>query len=76
MGHTAEFVAQMYNISREEMDAVALRSHNNAEQATKNGDFKEEIVSIEIPQKRGKPPVVFDKDEHFMPGLTMDKLAP
>ncbi len=75
MGHTAEFVAQMYNISREEMDEVALRSHNNAERATKEGDFKEEIVPMEVPQKKGKPPIVFDKDEHFRPGLTMDDLA-
>src|SRR5512136_3456003 len=75
MGHTAELIAQMYNISREDMDAVALRSHNNAERATKEGDFKEEIVPIEIPQKKGKPPVIFDKDEHFMPGLTMDDLG-
>ena len=75
MGHTAEFVAQMYNISREEMDEVALRSHNNAERATKEGDFREEIVPVEIPQKRGKPPVIFDKDEHFIPNLTMEKLA-
>jgi acetyl-CoA C-acetyltransferase len=75
MGATAEFVAQYYNISREEMDEVALRSHNNAERATKGGDFKEEIVPIEIPQKKGKPPIIFDKDEHFRPGLTMDQLA-
>jgi len=39
MGHTAEFIAQMYGISREEMDEVALRSHNNVERATKEGDF-------------------------------------
>jgi acetyl-CoA C-acetyltransferase len=75
MGVTAEFVAQSHNISREEMDEVALRSHNNAERATKEGDFKEEIVPVEIPQKKGKPPVIFDKDEHFRPGLTMDQLA-
>ncbi len=75
MGHTAELIAQIYNISRQEMDEVALRSHNNAERATVNGDFKEEIVPIEIPQKKGKPPIVFDKDEHFIPGLTMEKLA-
>jgi len=75
MGHTAELVAQMYNITRQEMDEVALRSHNNAERATVNGDFKEEMVPIEIPQKKGKPPLIFDKDEHFMAGLTMDKLA-
>jgi len=75
MGQTAEVIAQKYNISREEMDIVALRSHNNVERATKEGDFREEIVPIEIPQKKGKPPVIFDKDEHFIPGLTMDKLA-
>ena len=75
MGHTAEFVAQLHNISREEMDKVALRSHNNTERATLQGEFKEEIVPIEIPQKKGKPPLIFDKDEHFRPGLTMDDLA-
>ncbi|HDP26131.1 MAG TPA: acetyl-CoA C-acyltransferase [Deltaproteobacteria bacterium] len=74
MGHTAEFIAALYNVSREEMDEVALRSHNNTERATINGDFAEEIVPIEIPQKKGKPPIVFDKDEHFRPGLTMDDL--
>jgi acetyl-CoA C-acetyltransferase len=75
MGHTAELIAQIHNLTREELDEVALRSHNNAERATKEGDFREEIVPIEVPQKRGKPPIVFDKDEHFVPGLTMEKLA-
>ncbi len=75
MGHTAELIAQIYNISRQEMDEVALRSHNGAERATLNGDFKEEIVPIEIPQKKGKPPLIFDKDEHFIPGLTMEKIS-
>ena len=75
MGHTAEFVAQLHNISREEMDEIALRSHNNVERATVEGDFKEEIVPIEVPQKKGKPPIIFDKDEHFRPGLTLDQLA-
>ena len=74
MGHTAEFIAQMHNISREEMDEVALRSHNNVERATKEGDFREEIVPIELPQKKGKPPLAFDKDEHFRPALTMEEL--
>ena len=75
MGVTAELIAQMYDLSREEIDAVALRSHNNAERATRDGDFREEIIPVEIPQKRGKPPVVFEKDEHFRPGLTMADLA-
>ncbi len=74
MGHTAEFIAQLHNISREEMDEVALRSHNFAERATLEGDFKDEIVPVEVPQRKGKPPVIFDKDEHFRPNLTMEDL--
>jgi acetyl-CoA C-acetyltransferase len=73
MGATAEFVAQHLNIRREEMDAVALRSHNNVERATKNGDFRDEIVPVKIPQRKGDP-IVFDKDEHFRPGITLDQL--
>jgi len=73
MGATAEFVAQHLNISREEMDLVALRSHNNVERATKNGDFRDEIVPVKIPQRKGDP-IVFDKDEHFRPGITLDQL--
>jgi acetyl-CoA C-acetyltransferase len=73
MGHTAEFVAQHLDISREEMDAVALRSHNNAERATSDGSFKDEIVSMELPQRKGDP-LIFDKDEHFRPAMTMEKL--
>jgi acetyl-CoA C-acetyltransferase len=74
MGATAEFVAQHLNISREEMDIVALRSHNNVERATKNGDFRDEIVPVKIPQRKGDP-IVFDKDEHFRPGITLEQLA-
>ena len=73
MGHTAEFVAQHLNISREEMDEVALRSHNFAERATRDGSFAEEIVPVEVPRRK-KDPLVFDKDEHFRPGLTLDQL--
>ena len=75
MGVTAEFIAEIYKISREEMDEVALRSHNNTERATLQGDFKEEIVRVEIPQRKGKPPIIFDKDEHFRPKLTMEELT-
>jgi acetyl-CoA C-acetyltransferase len=75
MGVTAELIAQMYALSREEIDSVALRSHNNVERATREGDFREEIVPVDIPQKRGKPPIIFEKDEHFRPGLTMADLA-
>lgn len=74
MGHTAELVAEMYGISRAEMDEVALRSHRNVERASDEGDFRDEIVPVEVPQRKGKPPIVFARDEHFRPGLTMADL--
>lgn len=74
MGHTAEFVALKHGITREEQDEVALRSHNNVERATQDGSFADEIVPIHVPQRKGDP-IVFDKDEHFRPGLTMEALA-
>jgi acetyl-CoA C-acetyltransferase len=73
MGHTAEFLAQHYAISREEMDEVALRSQNNAERANNDGSFKAEIVPMTLPAKK-KEPVIFDRDEHFRPGLTLADL--
>jgi acetyl-CoA C-acetyltransferase len=73
MGHTAEFVAQYLDISREEMDELALRSHNGAERATRDGSFQEEIVPVEVPRRK-KDPIIFDKDEHFRPGLTLEQL--
>jgi acetyl-CoA C-acetyltransferase len=73
MGHTAEFIAQHLNLSREEMDEVALRSHNNVERATDDGSFKAEIIPMQIPQRK-KAPLIFDKDEHFRPGLTLADL--
>mgnify|MGYP002638762216 FL=1 len=73
MGHTTEFIAQHMDISRKDMDEVALRSHNEAERATHDGSFKDEIVQVSVPQKR-KDPIIFDKDEHFRPGITMEQL--
>jgi len=73
MGMTAENIAEKYGISREEQDEVALRSHNNAERATNEGRFKDEIIPVKI--KKKKEEVIFDKDEHFRPGLTMEQLA-
>lgn len=70
MGHTAEFVAQHLGIERKEMDEVAVRSNNRAERATKEGDFVEEIVPVEIKQRK-KPSIMFEKDEHFKAGLTV-----
>jgi acetyl-CoA C-acetyltransferase len=74
MGETAEFLNEKHGFTREEQDTIALRSHNNAERATKDGDFAEEIVPIEVKGRKGKVSVV-DKDEHFRPGLTMKDLA-
>ncbi|MGQ9484766.1 MAG: acetyl-CoA C-acetyltransferase [Desulfosoma sp.] len=78
MGITAENVAVKYGISREEQDRFALASQTKAEAAIKAGRFKEEIVPVEIPQRKG-PPVVFDTDEHPRFGTTLEalsKLAP
>jgi len=74
MGMTAENLAEKYGISREEQDEVAVRSHNNAEAAIKEGKFKEEIMPVELPQKKGDP-VIFDTDEHLRYGLTMDQIS-
>ncbi len=74
MGQTAENLAKKYNISREEQDEIALRSHNNAEAAISSGKFAQEIVPIKVPQRKGEPKVV-DTDEHVRFGLKMDDLA-
>ncbi|RTZ98261.1 MAG: acetyl-CoA C-acyltransferase [Deltaproteobacteria bacterium] len=74
MGQTAENVAEKYQISREDQDTVALRSHHNAEAAIDRGRFKEEIIPVTIPGP-GKNPVIFDTDEHVRRGLTMDELS-
>ncbi len=74
MGLTAENLAEKYSISRQEQDEVAMRSHNNAEAATVSGRFADEIIPVEIPKKKGDP-IIFDKDEHYRPGMTMEQLA-
>lgn len=63
MGCTAENIARKYSISRAEQDEFALQSHTKALSATANGTFKEEIVPIEIPQRKGET-IIFDTDEH------------
>ncbi|MBF0531284.1 MAG: acetyl-CoA C-acetyltransferase [Deltaproteobacteria bacterium] len=74
MGMTAENLAEKYGISREEQDTVALRSHNNAQAAIEAGRFKEEIVPVQIPQKKGDPKI-FDTDEHVRFNLAMGDLS-
>lgn len=74
MGITAENIAAQWNISREEQDEFAAKSQNKAEVAQNAGRFDEEIVKIEIPQRKGEP-VIFDKDEFIKPGMTVEKLS-
>ena len=74
MGITAENVAEQWGITREEQDAFAVRSQNLAEAAIKAGKFKEEIVPVEIPQKKGDP-VIFDTDEYPKFGASIEKMA-
>lgn len=71
---TAENVAQKYEISREEQDQYALRSHQRAIAAQEADKFKEEIVSVEVPQRRGDP-VIFDTDEGPRADTSMAQLA-
>ncbi len=63
MGLTAENLAEKYQISREEQDAFALQSQERAFDAIEKGRFKDEIVPVEVSQRKG-PPTVFDTDEH------------
>lgn len=74
MGETAENVAELLNISREDQDKFALWSQQKAAKAEANGRFKKEIFPLQIPQKKGEP-VVFDTDEFMKPDTTLDKLS-
>jgi acetyl-CoA C-acetyltransferase len=73
MGTTAENVAKKYEISRTEQDEFALNSQLKAEAAQKAGKFKDEILPLEIVQKKGS--IVFDTDEYVKPGSTIEGLA-
>ncbi|MDG6228999.1 MAG: acetyl-CoA C-acetyltransferase [Candidatus Thermoplasmatota archaeon] len=74
MGNTGEIVAERNNITREQCDEFAAHSHQKAEKATENGWFKDEIIPIEIPQKK-KDPMIFDKDEGIRYGTTTESMA-
>ena len=74
MGVTAENVAEKFGVSREQQDALACASQNKAEAAQKAGKFRDEIVPVEIPQRKGDP-VVFDQDEFPRHGATVESLA-
>ena len=74
MGITAENIATTFNVSRDEQDAYAAESQRRAEAAIKAGAFKEEIVPVQIPQRKGEP-IAFDTDEYPRAGTTVEKLA-
>jgi acetyl-CoA C-acetyltransferase len=74
MGVTAENVAEKFGVSRQEQDAFAFQSQQKAGKAIQSGRFKEEIVPVIIPQRKGDP-VVFATDEHPRPNTTKEALA-
>jgi len=73
-GLTAENVAKKYNVTREEQDAFALESHRRAVEAVKAGKFKDEIIPVEIKDRKGNVAKIFDTDEGPREGLTIEKL--
>ncbi len=74
MGITAENIVEKWNLTREEQDQFAATSQQRAEKAIKEGRFKDEIVPVEIPQRKGDP-LIFDTDEYPRSGATAEALA-
>jgi acetyl-CoA C-acetyltransferase len=74
MGCTGELVAERFNVSRQEQDEYALRSHQKASAAIRSGKFKDEIVPVEIAQKKG-PAIIFDTDEPVREDTSIESLA-
>ena len=74
MGNTAENLADLYNISREDQDKFAYWSQQKAAQAQANGRLAQEIVAVEIPRRK-QDPLIFDQDEFIKPKTTLEVLA-
>ena len=74
MGITAENVAEKWGLTREQLDEFSVKSQHKAEAAVKGGKFKDEIVPVVIPQKKGEP-LVFDTDEYPKFGASLEKMA-
>jgi acetyl-CoA C-acetyltransferase len=74
MGTTAENVAKKYEVSRGEQDRFAVASQNKAEAAQKAGRFKDEIVPVMVPQRKGES-VAFDQDEFIKAGTTLESIS-
>jgi len=74
MGMWAENIATDFKVSRRDQDEFAAASHQKAARAWERGLFAEEVVPVEVPQRKG-PPVAVEKDEHIRPDTTVEKLA-
>src|SRR5919107_4139482 len=74
MGNTGEVVAERYGVTREDQDAYAYHSHRKAVAAIKAGRFKDEILAVEVPQKKGDP-LVFDTDEPVREDTSVEALS-
>jgi acetyl-CoA C-acetyltransferase len=74
MGTSTEGYNKRYELTREEQDAFAARSHQRAAEAQKNGLFADEIVPVQIPQRRGDP-IEFSEDEGIRPDTTVESLS-
>ena len=74
MGCSAEFIAEQFELTREELDEYAYHSHRKAIEAIDAGRFKDEIVPVEIPQRKGTP-LIFDTDEAPRRDTTLEALA-
>ena len=74
MGMWAENIAIEFEVSRRDQDELAAASHQKAARAWERGIFAEEVVPVEVPQRKG-PPVLVEKDEHIRPDTTVEKLA-
>lgn len=74
MGVSAEFIAEQYEITRQELDEYSLRSHQKAIQAIDEGKFKGEIVPVTVPQRKGEP-ITFDTDEAPRRDTSLEALA-
>jgi acetyl-CoA C-acetyltransferase len=74
MGVSGEVVAEKYRVSRDDQDRYAVESHRRAAAATEAGWFRDEMVAVTLPQKKGAP-IVVDRDESIRPDTTLEALA-
>lgn len=65
MGNCAENTAKKLNISRQQQDEYAINSYKRSAAAYENNAFKDELVPVSVPQKKGKPDVIFSEDEEY-----------